>query len=350
MKTIKLFIAIVLIALSTLQTKGQIKIVTSGNVGIGGTPTDTTNKLEVLGNQLISGNGNKLFFGNSDRYLGFPTSTQDFSLISKNSNFMRIGSNGGIAFWGSSGADSNTTTYQMFLNTYGLGIGGGNQAWGSIKFAVWGDSYISGNWYIASDQRFKKNIKPIENALDKVLKLNGREYNFRKDEFKTMEFNDGKNIGFIAQELKQIFPELIMQDKGGYYSINYTALIPVLVEAIKEQQVQISEITNKLSENNQPSVGGIRNLDNLSTASLSQNAPNPFNEKTEINYFIPENSNQAIIFIYNMNGVQLKEFVLKEKGKGKIVINGAEFEAGMYLYALIIDNKEISTKRMILTK
>lgn len=51
-----------------------------------------------------------------------------------------------------------------------------------------------------------------------------------------------------------------------------------------------------------------------------------------------------------MNGAQLKEFVLKEKGKGKIVINGAEFEAGMYLYALIIDNKEISTKRMILTK
>jgi hypothetical protein len=51
-----------------------------------------------------------------------------------------------------------------------------------------------------------------------------------------------------------------------------------------------------------------------------------------------------------MNGVQLKSYSIPEKGKGNITIQGAEFSAGMYLYALIADGKVIDTKRMILTK
>jgi len=51
-----------------------------------------------------------------------------------------------------------------------------------------------------------------------------------------------------------------------------------------------------------------------------------------------------------MNGIQLKNYIISERGKKNIIINGSEFNAGMYLYALINDNKVIDTKRMILTK
>jgi len=344
MKAIKIYGTMLIIALFTIQANAQLKVVTGGNVGIG--TALPTQKLEVFGNQLISGNSNKLFFGNTDRYLGFPSVTQDFSLISKNSNWMRIGSSAGIAFWGGVGAENNSS-YHMFLNSIGLGIGNGGQAWGSYKLVVYGNGII-GNNYLYSDNRFKNNIKTIENSLDKVLKLNGREYYFNKEEIKKYSFNEGKNIGFIAQEIKEILPELVSQDKDGFYCVNYTAVIPVLVEAIKEQQSQIEELKEKLQDGNVSTA--IKDLDNLSTASLSQNNPNPFTEKTEIKYLVPENANQSSIFIYNMNGVQIKEVKLTNKGNSSITINGSELEAGMYLYALIVDGKELDTKRMILTK
>lgn len=355
MKTIRKFIPLLTIALWSTQIHAQIKIITGGSVGIGGVPsTSTTKKLEIFGDQLISGLGNKLYLGNNDKYLGFPSnSIGDLSLICKDGNWLRLGSNGGIAFWGSAGAETNTS-YQMFLNNYGLGIGVSAQAWSGVKLFVDGNISINGSGWVTgsfgwgSDKRFKKEIKPIEGALNKVLKLSGKSYKFNHEEFEDYNFSKGQCLGFLAQELKEILPEAIVEDNNGYLGINYIYVIPLLVEAIKDQQMQIAELKNKLLESSLSIPNN--SLEPPSNANLLQNTPNPFNEKTEINYFIPENSNQAIIFIYNMNGVQLKEFVLKDKGKGKIVINGAEFEAGMYLYALIIDNKEISTKRMILTK
>lgn len=337
------------IALITTQANAQIKVITGGNVGIG--QNNPTQKLEIFGNQLISGNGNKLFFGNDQRYLGFPASTQDFSLISKNENQMRIGANYGIAFFTNStlAESSNGNNHSMYLNNYGLGIGTNWQAWSTgTPLSVGGNCYLSGYLTQGSDIRFKKEIKPIESALDKVLNLNGRIYVFKQEEFKDYSFPSGTNFGFIAQELKEILPDLVSEDNNGYLAVNYIAVIPVLVEAIKEQNNQIEELKEKLQYGNV--TNAVKNSDNILTPSLSQNNPNPFTEKTEIKYFVPENANKATIFIYNMNGLQIKEVELNNKGKSSITINGSELEAGMYLYALIVDGKELDTKRMILTK
>lgn len=83
---------------------------------------------------------------------------------------------------------------------------------------------------------------------------------------------------------------------------------------------------------------------------LFQNLPNPFTETTEIRYRIPQDSQSAILYIYNMNGKQVDAIALTQKGDGKITLQGSSLEAGMYLYALMIDNKQIDVKRMILTK
>jgi len=67
-------------------------------------------------------------------------------------------------------------------------------------------------------------------------------------------------------------------------------------------------------------------------------------------FFIPETSISAMLCIYNMSGMQIKSISIPEKGYGTITINGSDLQAGMYLYMLIVDGKEVDTKRMILTQ
>jgi len=69
-----------------------------------------------------------------------------------------------------------------------------------------------------------------------------------------------------------------------------------------------------------------------------------------LSYYIPKTIRNASIYVYDMNGTQLKGYQIMERGKGETIIQGSEFAAGMYLYALITDGKVIDTKRMILTK
>ena len=83
---------------------------------------------------------------------------------------------------------------------------------------------------------------------------------------------------------------------------------------------------------------------------LDQNTPNPFNIATTIGFYLPNSITAASIYVYDMTGNQLKSISIPERGKGNLKIQGSEFSAGMYLYALIADGKVIDTKRMILTK
>lgn len=90
-----------------------------------------------------------------------------------------------------------------------------------------------------SDIRFKENIIPINNPLDKILKISGVTYEWRRDEYPEMNFTSQRQYGIIAQDLQVVIPELVDTDSSGYESIQYTHLIPILVESIKEMEAQI---------------------------------------------------------------------------------------------------------------
>jgi len=94
-----------------------------------------------------------------------------------------------------------------------------------------------------SDIRMKKDITELSNSLDKVLKMRGVNYNWRKDEFPESDFEEGLQYGLIAQELEKIIPELVETDSEGWKSIEYSHLVPLLIEAIKEQQVTIQSLS-----------------------------------------------------------------------------------------------------------
>ena len=104
---------------------------------------------------------------------------------------------------------------------------------------------ISGGGFTnTSDARLKTDIVPVTNALVAVMKLNPVDYN-KKESINAVNYNM-KEIGFLAQDIRKIFPELVFEAKDTYktLSVNYIALIPVLTKAIQEQQAQITDLKN----------------------------------------------------------------------------------------------------------
>jgi hypothetical protein len=149
----------------------------------------------------------------------------------------------------------------------------GNATGGSTNYGVFGTAaggvsyagFFAGNVYVtgtvtqSSDITLKKNIIPLSGSLGKVIKLQGVTFDWksqeelanlnlskssqrRPDDPRTYNFPAGLQIGVIAQDVEKVFPELVNTDSDGLKSVDYVKIIPVLIEAIKEQQAQIEEL------------------------------------------------------------------------------------------------------------
>lgn len=138
----------------------------------------------------------------------------------------------------------------------------------SVKFEVAGDATISGKFNSngiqeSSDIRFKKNINTLQNSLENVLKLEGVSYNWKVEDFPSKNFSDRTEIGVIAQEVEKVYPELVSTDANGYKAVQYSHLVPVLIEAIKEQNQIISSQSLKLNQLNADNNGMSEDIDYL---------------------------------------------------------------------------------------
>ncbi len=110
------------------------------------------------------------------------------------------------------------------------------------------NAVVTGAITACSDVRYKTNIIPLSNSLTNVLKLQGVSYNWKVKEFPAKNFSQAPQVGFIAQDIEKIYPQLVFTDVDGYKSVDYSKLTPMLVEAIKEQQRTIEELKVKLAE------------------------------------------------------------------------------------------------------
>jgi len=99
-----------------------------------------------------------------------------------------------------------------------------------------------------SDARYKINIKPVTNALEKVKALRGVYFNWNKIVFPEKDFGDQTELGFIAQEVEKIIPEVVIKEKNNeeFRAVKYDKIVALLVEAIKDQQVQIDQLKNQI--------------------------------------------------------------------------------------------------------
>ncbi|MBC8592767.1 tail fiber domain-containing protein [Oscillospiraceae bacterium N12] len=260
-----------------------------------------------------------------------------------------------------------------------------------ITFYVNGDGSIfsKGTFLTSSDENLKSDIAEISGGLDKIKKMQGVTYKMKYQEQDVeVQSNDlqtdsldttssiqspvsveianqikaekqRKKAGFIAQELEKVFPEAVYTTIEGTKAIAYGEIIPLLVEAIKEQQSEIDELKQVLNAKNKTraadngeneSEDDSLDLDERGIAALYSNIPNPFKEETKISFFIPEKASQASLHIYNLQGKQVKQINISERGSNSVIIKGYELNPGMYMYTLIVDGKDIDTKKMILTE
>lgn len=172
------------------------------------------------------------------------------------------------------------------------------------------------------------------------------------------------HYGFNINEFRQVYPELIAYDNNNNPYINYTELIPILVQAIKQLSNQVNILQQYINngqvflmndDNNEPDMSyAPRNTkiaqNQINNAcKLYQNAPNPFSERTMIKFDIPSDKNNAYIAIYDLQGTLKKQINIDAK-QGHVTLEAATLTPGMYLYSLIVDNKEMDTKRMIIAK
>lgn len=132
-------------------------------------------------------------------------------------------------------------------NILAINPNGGNVGIGtvtpSVRLQVNGD-IVANSIAGSSDQRFKINVHTIDNALSKVKSLRGVYFNWNQSAFPERDFGKQNEIGFIAQEVEKITPELVSKDSSPaeYRSVKYDKVVALLVEAIKEQQIQIDQL------------------------------------------------------------------------------------------------------------
>lgn len=208
-----------------------------------------------------------------------------------------------------------------------------------------------------SDTRLKDNVESLDNSLDLINDLEGVTYEFKKQD--DMNLADDQQYGFIAQEVEKVLPSLVNTPEEGYKSLEYQQFIPILTNAVKEQQEQIvtqeqtidnlkdrvAELEAQVQDGHDDPETGSR--DATSGARLYDNAPNPFDIETTIRYEIEEGSN-ASIQVYNMKGEQMNSYALEE-AEGSITISARTFEPGMYMYSLVAGGEVVDTKRMMIT-
>jgi putative lipoic acid-binding regulatory protein len=161
------------------------------------------------------------------------------------------GPNGNITSPGGAHGVTSWALRSYIENVAGYGwtweSGGSSTATGTVMMGLnsaTGNLSVSGTVTANSDKRIKKNIVTIESALDKVLKLRGVTYQ------RTDIEDDKVLMGVVAQEVEEIIPEVVSlgdpDDLDSIKSVSYGNMVGVLIEAIKEQQLQIDELKKQI--------------------------------------------------------------------------------------------------------
>ena len=126
---------------------------------------------------------------------------------------------------------------------------------GVRDYRLWveGDTNVEGAIYVnetfhTSDKKFKKDIKGIDSALSKITNIKGVSYEWKTDEFKDRKFSKGTHFGVIGQDVEKILPNIVSENYKGEKSVAYTELIPILIEAMKEQQETITALSDEVKE------------------------------------------------------------------------------------------------------
>ena len=190
--------------------------------------TDTNQVDMIINDGSISANlkGNVISGSAQITALGFVSSSIGDTL----QQVTTAGASTDVATTFSNTTDSTSKTTGALIVGGGVGI--------NNTLNVGGDVIA----FASSDKRLKDNIKPIEGALDKVSKISGNTFDWNEEKQNTYK---GKDYGVIAQEIKDVMPELVDTRDNGYLAVKYDKIVPLLIESIKELKKEIEELKSK---------------------------------------------------------------------------------------------------------
>ena len=206
-----------------------MRIKSGGNVGIG-----INNPSALLEVRKGSISGQIAKFSAINPHVVIESSTAGNAVLhlkpnatSSKSGQFKVTAGNGYNFRWSNDASGTAETAYMDLDTSTTGGG---------DLTVKGDVIAYGS---PSDKKYKENIKPIESALDKAMQLQGVTFDW-KDSESILEIKE--DIGFIAQDVQEVLPELVRDNGKGNLSLRYQGITPILLEAIKELKAEIEEL------------------------------------------------------------------------------------------------------------
>ncbi len=230
-----------------------------------------------------------------------------------------------------------------------------------------GDTRVVGdltatNVYTTSDIRLKNNVSDIlegesSNTLDKLMDVNVIKYNLKEEAFgtdgseKSEKLDNATSLlhfGVSAQELQEIYPNLVKEGQDGYLAVNYTELVPVLIRSIQELKHELDAVKgNDESRMTRAAAFADTEMQPSTKNVLYQNTPNPFKEQTVIRFSLADEVQYAAICIFDLTGKMLKRLPVSP-GATCVSVNGWELGEGMFLYSLLVNGCEIDSKRMII--
>ncbi len=250
--------------------------------------------------------------------------------------------------------NSNSLLFGNFTENH-LAIGGVTAPglWNPYTLYVFGEAFSTANWLV-SDMNFKEEIEPVKGALAAIDKLEGKTFKY-KDGIRSFKLPKGKQVGFIAQEVEEILPELVRTHQDGTKAVNYDGVIPFLIEAVKElKEIQetyedrIKTLETLLAANQVETIEN-SNTDQSPLVNYElKNTPNPANNETIILYSLPNGIENVQILVFDLQGKEVKAFENLSLDRGKLRVTKSDVGEGIFNYALVADGEIIETKKMIL--
>lgn len=385
----KVYLLIVLANLLCLTTNAQLRLLQNGRVQVGTLRLDNEDlqnvtTMQVFGPHGDMRSGSKLTFGDFGQYPNF----------------------GWNVFIGEYGTDD---TDQLWLHgkkgIYLTATGQATSVIGYYNPAVNSNFVFNTNLRvngvnITSDARLKENVQSLQNPLNILEQVSGVTYNYKlseiskyreQDDSKFSEANKSQNsldsqaptdaasiekankdklfqseinrveseeanrkrIGFLAQDVQKVLPELVQTDDKGVMSIDYIGFIPLIVESIKEMQLTIQN-QNEQIENLQRLLSGdpeskLRSSSTSNSTNMIEGAKLYNREGASVSYSLPFAFTTANIQVYDITGRMIKDFNL-DKTNNALNISPSEIGYGTFVYVLFVDGRKADILKKIVTQ
>ncbi len=330
-------VLVIAMCMTFVGVNAQLKVLQSGNATIGGGNSSfpySSTTLSVNGSVSLKSTLDVMNLSNTNSGWGGQIRFTANNLSGINHIIVDNGSNQLILFPG----------YQNSNSSRNVTISGG--------LNVSGYAALAGGGYF-SDQRLKTNIIPLKGSLDKIMQLRGVTYTWQRDitimsgDQKiplTEGLPEGPQIGFIAQEVEQIVPEIVKETTLGYKALEYHTITALLVDAMQEQQEQINRLESQLA-----AVQG-NGTQIHPEARLGQNYPNPFDNSTTIEYDLPLSYGQSELFITDLQGKKIFSLPMEAGEKLKINVSSDRLTEGIYLYSIVSGGMVLTSRQFIVSK